>query len=54
MTIETEVIAPPLAPSPAPIALFHRIWPVAGLSIAVVSTVAWSSFFAYMLFRLVF
>jgi hypothetical protein len=54
MSVETDVIAPPLAPSPAPIALFQRIWPVAGLGIAVIATVLWSGFLAYLLFRLVF
>jgi hypothetical protein len=54
MTVETDVIAPLLPPSPAPIALFQRIWPTAGLSIAVVATVVWSGVLAYMLYRLVF
>jgi hypothetical protein len=54
MTVETDVIAPLLSPSSVPIALFQRIWPAAGLSIAVIATVVWSGFLAYMLFRLVF
>jgi hypothetical protein len=54
VTVETEVIAPPLSPSPAPITLFQRIWRGAGLSIALIATVVWSGFLAYMLFLLVF
>ncbi len=54
MTVETQVVAPPLPPLPHPISLFHRIWPVAGLGIGVIATVAWSGFLGYELFRLVF
>jgi hypothetical protein len=54
MSVETEVIAPPLPPSLAPITFFQRIWPAAGLSLVLIATVVWSGFLAYMLFRLVF
>lgn len=54
MTVETDIIAPLLPPSPAPITYFQRIWPAASLSIAVIATAVWSGFLAYMLFRLVF
>lgn len=51
MAVEPTVRIPLLL---KPISLFHRIWLVAGLSIAVTATVAWSSFLGYALFRLAF
>ena len=36
------------------ISLLHHIWPVAGLGVAVIATVAWSGFLGYQLFRLTF
>ncbi len=46
--------AGPVPLLPNPISLLHRIWPVAGLGIAVTATVAWSGFLGYALFRLAF
>jgi hypothetical protein len=54
MTVETRAIAlavPSLSHSNS---FFHRIWPPAGLGVAVSATVAWSGFLGYELFRLVF
>jgi hypothetical protein len=54
MTVETRAVAlvtPSISP---PISLFHHIWPLAGLGVAVIATVAWSGFLGYELFRLVF
>ena len=36
-----------------PISLFHRIWPVAGLIVAIIVNLAWMSFLGYGLFKLV-
>jgi hypothetical protein len=53
MTVETRAIVL-VAPSVShPISLFHHIWPVAGLGVAVIATVAWTGFLGYELFRLV-
>jgi hypothetical protein len=54
MTIETRAVALAAPSLSHPITLFHRIWPVAGLGIAVIATVTWSGFLGYELFRLVF
>jgi hypothetical protein len=54
MTVDAQVVAPPLPALPLPVTLFHRIWPAAGLGIGVIATVAWSGFLGYELFRLVF
>jgi hypothetical protein len=54
MTAETQAVALTAPPLSHPISLFHRIWPAAGLGIAVIVTAAWSGFLGYELFRLVF
>jgi hypothetical protein len=36
-----------------PVSLFHRIWPVAGLAIAVGVNLAWMGFLGYGFFKLV-
>jgi hypothetical protein len=54
MTIETRAVALAAPSLSHPITLFHRIWPVAGLGIAVIATVTWSGCLGYELFRLVF
>lgn len=40
MATESSIIAAPVLPLPNPISLFQHIWSVAGLSIAVIATVA--------------
>ena len=35
-----------------PIGLWHRIWPLAGLAIAVVANLAWIGFLAYAAYDL--
>jgi hypothetical protein len=54
MSVETEVIVSPVPPLPHPISLFDRIWPVAGLAIGLMATMAWTALLGYGLFRLVF
>jgi hypothetical protein len=54
MTAETQAVALTAPPLAHPISLFHRIWPAAGLGIAVLVTAAWSGFLGYELLRLVF
>jgi hypothetical protein len=39
---------------PQPISRFHRVWPVAGLAVGLMTTVAWTALLGYGLFRLVF
>jgi hypothetical protein len=34
--------------------LFHHIWPVAELGVALIVTAAWTGFLGYELFQLVF
>jgi hypothetical protein len=38
---------------PQSIALFRRIWPVAGLAVAVIVNMVWMGFLGYGLFKLV-
>jgi hypothetical protein len=54
MSIEAEVAVPAVPSLPHPISLFHRTWPVAGLAVGLIATLAWSGFLGYELFRLVF
>jgi hypothetical protein len=54
MTIETRAVALAAPSISHPISLFHRIWSVAGLGVAVIATVVWSGFLGYELFRSVF
>jgi hypothetical protein len=54
MSIETRAVALTTPSSSDPISFFHRIWPAAGLGVAVIVTAAWSSFLGYELLRLVF
>ena len=54
MTVETRAVALAAPSLSHPISLFHRIWPVAGLGVAVIATVVWSGFLGYELFRSVF
>jgi hypothetical protein len=39
---------------PQPISRFHRVWPVACLAVALMTTVAWTALLGYGFFRLVF
>jgi hypothetical protein len=57
---EAKVVATTMSPLtsdlpfiPEPISLFHRIWPVAGLAVAVIVNVPWMGFLGYRLFKLV-
>jgi hypothetical protein len=54
MIVETRAVALVTPSISHPTSLFHRIWPVAGVGVAVIATVAWSGFLGYELFRLVF
>ena len=54
MIVETRAVALATPSITLPISLLHRIWPVLGLGIAVITTVVWSGFLGYELFRLVF
>jgi hypothetical protein len=54
MTVETQAVALTAPSLSHPISFFHRIWPAAGLGIAVIATAAWSAFLGYELLRLVF
>jgi len=55
-----QVIATPIPPLtseptfiPEAISLFHRIWPVAALAVAVIVNLAWMGFLGYRFFKLV-
>ena len=50
MTVKTRAIMPSV-PS---MSLFHHIWPVAELGVALIVTAAWTGFLGYELFQLVF
>ena len=39
---------------PQPISRFHRVWPVACLAVALMTTVAWTALLGYGFFQLVF
>ena len=54
MSVEAEVIVSPVSSLPQPISLFGRIWPVAGLAVGLIATVAWTALLGYGLFRLIF
>jgi hypothetical protein len=54
MTVETQAVALTAPSFSHPISFFHRIWPAAGLSVAVIVTAAWSGFLGYEFLRLVF
>jgi hypothetical protein len=53
MSVETDVVASPVPSLPRPNSLFDRIWPVAGLVVGLIATVAWMAVLGYGLFRLV-
>ncbi len=60
MIAKAEVVATPipalvsdLSFIPEPISPFRRIWPVAGLGIAVIVNVVWMGFLGYGFFKLV-
>jgi hypothetical protein len=52
MPVGTQVAVLPVPSFPPPISLFHRTWPVAGLAIGLVVTVAWTALLGYGLFKL--
>jgi hypothetical protein len=49
-----QVAVSPVGSLLHPISLFHRIWPVAGVSAGLIATAAWIAFLVYELPRLVF
>jgi hypothetical protein len=46
-------LVPDLSGAPQPVSLFHRTWPLAGLLVALIATVAWIGLLGYGFFKLV-
>ena len=61
MLAKTQVIVAPALPLTSdlpssitqPISVFHRVWPVAGLTAAMIVNMAWVGFLGYGFFKLV-
>jgi hypothetical protein len=58
MTFETQVVVSPRTlPNPISLfhlSLFHRIWPLAAVGVALIANTAWIGFLGYELYKLAF
>jgi hypothetical protein len=53
MTVDGQAVTPAFHLATRPISLFHRVWPLAGLTAVVIVNSAWMGLLGYGFFKLV-